>query len=79
MGQVLLLGIAAVVIGYIAFRGSSVGSVLMIGGILTFIGAFIFSLRRQSSSRQPEKLWRGQPMDLNEPGDPWWKRWRSRR
>ncbi len=82
MGQVLLLGIAVVVIVYLL--GDSIGSrsivrFLIIGGIVIFIGAFILSLRRQSSSRQPEKLWRGQPMDLNQPGDPWWKRWRSRR
>ncbi len=79
VGQVLLIAIAVIVIAYFGFRSSSIGNILIFGGILAFIGAFIFSLRRQSSSRQPEKLWRGQPMDLNEPGEPWWKRWRSRR
>ncbi len=84
IGQVLLLGIAVIVIAFV-FR-DTIGSpslvrILIIGGILTFIGAFIFSLRRQSASRQPEKMWRGQPMDLDESGgsEPWWKRWRSRR
>ncbi len=79
IGQVLLIAIAVIVVAYFGFRDSGIGSVLIFGGILAFIAAFIFSLRRQSSSRQPEKTWRGQPMDLDETGDPWWKRWRSRR
>ncbi len=79
IGQVLLIAIAVIVIAYFGFRGSGIGSVLIFGGILAFIGAFIFSLRRQSASRMPEKRWRGQTMDLDDPGDSWWKRWRSRR
>ncbi len=79
IGQVLLIAIAVIVIAYFGFRGSGIGKILIFGGILAFIGAFIFSLRRQSSSRMPEKRWRGQPMNLGEPGDSWWKRWRSRR
>ena len=79
IGQVLLIAIAVIVIAYYGFRNSNVGSILIVGGILAFIGAFIFSLRRQSASRLPEKRWRGQPMDLDEPGGSWWKRWRSRR
>ncbi len=79
IGQVLLIAIAVIVIAYFGFRGSNIGSILIFGGILAFIGAFIFSLRRQSASRLPEKRWRGQTMDLDEPGGSWWKRWRSRR
>ncbi len=79
IGPVLLIAIAVIVIAYFGFRGSNIGNILIFGGILAFIGAFIFSLRRQSASRLPEKRWRGQPMDLDEPGDSWWKRWRSRR
>ncbi len=79
IGQVLLIAIAVIVIAYFGFRNSNIGSILIVGGILAFIGAFIFSLRRQSASRLPEKRWRGQPMDLDEPGGSWWKRWRSRR
>ncbi len=79
IGQVLLIAIAVIVIAYFGFRGSSIGNILIFGGILAFIGTFIFSLRRQSASRLPDKRWRGQPMDLDEPGDSWWKRWRSRR
>ena len=82
VGQILLMAIAVIVIAYIF--GDSIGSpslvrILIIGGILAFIAAFILSLRRQSSSRMPEKRWRGQPLNLEEPGDSWWKRWRSRR
>ncbi len=79
VGQVLLIAMAVIVIAYFGFRSSSIGSILIFGGILAFIAAFIFSLRRHSSSRLPEKRWRGQPMDLEEPGGSWWKRWRSRR
>ena len=83
VGQVLLLGIALVVIGYVfgdSFGSPSLVRGFIIGGIVLFIGAFIFSLRRQSASRLPEKRWRGQPMDLHPGGEaPWWKRWRSRR
>ena len=84
VGQVLLLGIAIIVIAYVF--GDSIGSrslvKLFIGaGIAIFVVAFILSLRRQSASRLPEKRWRGQPMDLGQPrdADSWWKRWRSRR
>ena len=83
VGQVLLLGIALIVIAYVfgdSFGSQSILRLFIISGIILFIGAFIFSLRRQSSSRLPEKRWRGQPMDLRPGGDtPWWKRWLSRR
>ncbi len=79
MGQVLLIAIAVIVIAYYGFRNSNIGGIVIFGGILVFIAAFILSLRRQSSSRLPEKRWRGQPMDIDEAGGSWWKRWRSRR
>jgi hypothetical protein len=83
VGQVLLLGIALIIIAYVFgdSLGGSVVRLVVIGAIVLFIGAFIFSLRRQSASRLPEKRWRGQPMDLDQPHGPdsWWKRWRSRR
>jgi hypothetical protein len=83
VGQVLLLGIAVIVVAYVF--GDAIGSpslvrLLIGGGIVLFIGGFIFSLRRQSAARAPEKRWRGQPMELDESGPgPWWRRWRSRR
>lgn len=84
VGQVLLLGIALIVIAYVfgdSLGGASLVRLFIIAGIVLFIGAFIFSLRRQSAYRTPEKRWRGQPIDLDEPSGPgsWWKRWRSRR
>jgi hypothetical protein len=82
VGQVLLLGIALIVIWWVfgEFLGSVV-HVFIIGAIVLFIGAFVFSLRRQSASRLPEKRWRGQRMDLDEGrgAGSWWDRWRSRR
>ncbi len=84
VGQILLLGIAVIVIGYVfgnSLGGASLVRLTIIAGIVLFIGAFVFSLRRQSASRLPEKRWRGQPMDLDRPGGArsWWTRWRSRR
>ena len=84
VSQVLLLGIALIVIGYVfgdSLGGASLVRLFIIGAIVLFIGAFIFSLRRQSATRLPEKRWRGQPMDLDEARGPgsWWDRWRSRR
>lgn len=84
VGQVLLLAMIAIVMVYVfrdAFGSDSLVRFLIIAGILTFLGAFIMSLRRHSSSRLPEKRWRGEPMDLNAGGESrsWWQRWRSRR
>jgi hypothetical protein len=84
VAQVLLLGMALIVIGYVfgdSLGGASLVRLFIIGAIVLFIGTFIFSLRRQSASRLPEKRWRGQPMDLDEARGPgsWWDRWRSRR
>ena len=80
----LALGMALIVIGYVfgdSLGGASLVRLFIIGALVLFIGAFIFSLRRQSASRLPEKRWRGQPMDLDEARGPgsWWDRWRSRR
>jgi hypothetical protein len=84
VGQVLLLAMIVIVMVYVfrdAFGSESLVRFVIIGGIVTFLGAFIMSLRRHSSSRLPEKRWRGEPMDLNSGGDSpsWWRRWRSRR
>jgi hypothetical protein len=84
LGQVLLLGIAVVVIAYVFgdnIASPSIVRLFIIGGIVVFLVAFILSLRRHSSASAPEKRWRGQPMDLDARGEgqSWWKRWRSRR
>src|SRR3972149_9724514 len=73
VGQVLLLGIALIVIAYVfgdSFGSRSIVRLFIISGIVLFIGAFIFSLRRQSASRLPEKRWRGQPVGLGPGGGP---------
>src|SRR3989337_1783380 len=74
VGQVLLLGIppigiALIVIAYVfgdSLGGASLVRLFIITAVLLFVGAFIFSLRRQSASRIPEKRWRGQPLDLSQ-------------
>ncbi len=82
-GHVLLFAIALIVIAYVALPGGSdVTRWLIAAGIVLFIAAFIFSLRRQS--RPPEKYWRDKPIDLRRQGHhdrsrSWWERWRNRR
>ena len=80
-GHVLLLAILASVAAYLAGGQSDIARWVIVGGILLFIAAFVFSLRRSSTGgRPPEKLWRGQPMDLRRArGRSWWDRWRTRR
>jgi hypothetical protein len=80
-GHVLLLAIAVIVIFSVAGPGGNLTRWVIVGAIVAFIGAFVFSLRRHS--RPQEKLWRGKPMDLSGPGvgerlRSWWRR-RSRR
>ncbi len=83
LGQLLLAGIALIVIGYVLNPGdSSATRIVIVAGIVLFVSAFFLSLRRQS--RPPEKRWRGVPMELGGPraGDrlrSWWDRWRTRR
>jgi hypothetical protein len=83
-GQVLLIAIAVIVVAYLFFpaifgRGSDITRWVIIGAIVTFIAAFVLSLRRQS--RPPEKYWRDKPLDLRRghEGGSWWDRWRHRR
>jgi len=79
-GHVLLIAIAVIVVGYLVAGGSDFGRWSIVAGVVVFIGAFIFSLRRQS--RPPQKYWRDRPMELRRPseprGRPWWDRWRNR-
>jgi hypothetical protein len=76
-GHVLLIGIALIVGTFVLMPGSDLARWLIAGGIVLFIGAFIFSLRRQS--RPPEKYWRDKPMDVHGGSRSWWDRWRNRR
>jgi hypothetical protein len=74
-GHVLLVGLAIIVVASVV-RGT--GSVWIIaGGIVLFVGAFLFSLRRQSSGPQ-EKYWRDKPLDLHRQRGSWWDVWRNR-
>ncbi|HET9476009.1 MAG TPA: hypothetical protein VFP63_00830 [Dehalococcoidia bacterium] len=81
-GHVLLIAIAVIVGAWVILPSDSgVGRWIIAGGIIAFIGAFIFSLRRQSSG-PTEKYWRDRPLDLRRPSGPrghsWWDRWRNR-
>ncbi len=77
-GHVLLIGIALIVGTWVLIPGADVARWLIAAGIVLFIGAFIFSLRRQS--RPPEeRYWRDKPMDIHGGSRSWWDRWRNRR
>ena len=86
LGQILLLGIALIVIAYVANPGSaSVTRIFIVVGVVLFLAAFILSLRRSAyGGRPPEKRWRGVPMEMGGTGTgdrlrSWWDRWRTRR
>jgi hypothetical protein len=76
-GHVLLIAIGMIVLTWVLLPGSDLARWVIAGGIVLFIGAFIFSLRRQS--RPPEKYWRDKPLDLHGGSRSWWDRWRNRR
>jgi len=80
-GHLLLIAIAVIVSAWLILpNDSGFARWIIAGGVVAFIGAFIFSLRRQS--RPPEKYWRDRPLDLHRPSSPrgrsWWDRWRNR-
>jgi len=86
LGQILLAGIALIIIGYVLNPGdASVTRIVIVVGIVLFLGAFLLSLRRSAyGGRAPEKRWRGVPMEMGGPGTgdrlrSWWDRWRTRR
>jgi hypothetical protein len=77
-GHLLLIGIGIIVAAWVLLPGGSdVTRWIIAAGIVLFIGAFIFSLRRQS--RPPEKYWRDKPLDVHPGSRSWWDRWRNRR
>jgi len=82
VGRVMLVGVAMVIVAYFfGFGGDSVARLMIIAGLILFVAAFVFSLRRRP--RYVEKRWRGQPVEIEEPGvgerlRSWWGRWRSR-
>jgi hypothetical protein len=65
-GHVLLAAMVIIVIAYVAGGTDGLWRWIIAGAILLFIGAFVWSLRR--NSRAPTKYWRDRPMDLRERG-----------
>jgi hypothetical protein len=76
-GHVLLIAIAMIVVAYLVGGSSDIWRWIIVAGIILFVGAFIFSLRRHS--RPTEKYWRDRPMDLRKGSRSFWDRWRTRR
>ncbi len=85
ISQMLFASIIAIIVGYVFFESDGLlGRILLIGGIGGFIAAFVISLLHTDQKRYPEKRWRGQPIELHEPGvgrrfRNWWGRRRFRR
>ena len=75
-GHVLLAGLAIIVVEAV-LRGTQ-DVWIIAGGVVLFVGAFLFSLRRQSSGPQ-EKYWRDKPLDLHRQRGSWWDNWRNKR
>jgi hypothetical protein len=77
MRKVMMWALLAVLVAFF-MRGIPGGYWLLIGAIIVFVTAFFLSTRGGGTSNVPEKRWRGQPLDLSEPGWPdkfkaWWK------
>jgi hypothetical protein len=78
MRKVMMWALVAVIVAFF-LRGVPGGYWLLIGAIIVFVTAFILSTRGGPAvTGTPEKRWRGQPLDLSEPGWPdkfkaWWK------
>jgi hypothetical protein len=77
MRKVMMWALVAVIVAFF-LRGIPGGYWLLIGAIIVFVTAFFLSTRGGPTSNVPQKRWRGQPMDLSEPGWPdklkaWWK------
>jgi hypothetical protein len=75
-GHVLLAAIAVIVVAYVVGGAEDAWRWVLAAGIIMFIGAFVWSLRRQS--RPPEKYWRDKPLELRQRSS-WWSNWRNRR
>lgn len=76
MRKVMMWALVAVIVAFF-LRGIPGGYWLLIGSIIVFATAFFLSTRG-GPTNVPEKRWRGQPLDLSEPGWPdklkaWWK------
>jgi hypothetical protein len=81
VGRVMLVGIVLIIAAYFGFGDRSTTQIVLVAGLIIFVAAFIFALRRPRP--HVEKRWRGQPLETSEPGigerlRSWWNRWRSR-
>ena len=81
VGRVMLAGIVLIIAAYFGFGGKSITQMVLVAGLIIFVAAFIFALRRRP--QYVEKRWRGRPLEFREPGigerlRSWWNRWRSR-
>jgi len=80
VGRVMLVGIVLIIAAWFGFGGKSITQMVLVAGLIIFVAAFIFALRRRPP--HVEKRWRGQPLEIREPGigerlRSWWNRWRS--
>ena len=80
VGRVMLVGIVLIIAAYFGFGGKSITQMVLVAGLIIFVAAFIFALRRRPP--HVERRWRGRPLDVREPGigerlRSWWDRWRS--
>ena len=80
IGRVMLVGIVLIIAAYFGVGGRSTTQMVLAAGLILFVAAFIFSLRRRP--RYVERRWRGQTLEIDEPGvgqrlRSWWSRWRS--
>jgi hypothetical protein len=69
MRKVMMWALVAVIAAFF-LRGIPGGYWLLIGAIIVFVTAFILSTRSGPVTNAPEKRWRGQPLNLTEPGWP---------
>jgi hypothetical protein len=85
--QVMLTAVILVFIGFIGMRASPLFSWVLVGGVILFLTSLALSfLNRGGRSPGPtiERRWRGQPLELDEPGladrlRAWWQSKRSQR
>jgi hypothetical protein len=86
LGQIMLYALLIVLAAFLfRFVNPSLARWLIVGGLIVFATAFFLSVvgGGRSATSQPEKRWRGQPLDLAEPSWPdrikYWIKGRRRR
>ncbi|GAG00950.1 unnamed protein product, partial [marine sediment metagenome] len=66
IGRVMLVGIVLIIVAYFGVGGRSTTQMVLAAGLIIFVAAFIFALRRRP--RYVERRWRGQTLEIAEPG-----------